>query len=125
MPSAGDRFRVTIQDAHLNWGTHRHTTTRTPIDHESYIQIPADVARSFGITSGSTYDCTTVEGTLRTTLLASGRQHDPTFAKQFESQGGLKIFGNWLHNVCHAKVGDEIDVHWITPTHIELTFIRS
>lgn len=125
MPVAGDRYRVTIKEAHLNWGTHRHTATRNPIDHESYIQIPADIARRFDITSGSIYNCTSVEGTLTTTLLASGRQNDPTYAKQFESQGSLKILGNWFHNFCNAKVGDRIDVHWITATHIELTFIRS
>ncbi|MNP54997.1 hypothetical protein D3C76_1495980 [compost metagenome] len=108
----------------MNWGTHRYTATRIRRGNESYIQIPAAQAYSIGIRAGSTYSCTSVEGTLNTTLLASGQQSDPCFAKQFESQGDLTILGNWLHNVCRANVGDKVDVHWITPSHIELTFIR-
>ncbi|WP_053375554.1 hypothetical protein [Paenibacillus sp. FJAT-27812] len=124
MPSAGDRYRVTIKEAHLNWGTHRYTNTRPRRGNESYIQIPAAHAYSIGIRAGSTYNCVSVEGTLNTTLLASGQQSDPLYAKQFESMGDLTILGNWLHNVCRASVGDKIDVYWITPTDMELTFIR-
>lgn len=125
MPTAGDRYRVKIKDAHLNWGTHRHTKTRKQRGNESYIKIPSTDAYRIGITAGSTFNCVSVEGTLNTTLLASGKQHDPLFAKQFESQGDLTILGNWLHNVCRASIGDKLDVHWITSTDIELTFIRS
>lgn len=122
MPQTGQTYIVTFQNAHLNWGTLRYTGSREPIEGEAYIQIPANIAYGFEILKGSTYNCVSSDGSFATILRASGNQADARYAKQFESDGNLKILGNWLFNVCHAQVGDSMEVRWSSPHDIILTY---
>jgi hypothetical protein len=123
MPKTGDSFVVELKEAHLNWGTHRYTNSRDQIDGEGYIQIPANIAYSLGISNGSVYNCTSSDGQYNHPLRASGNQSDPRYAKQFQSDGNLKLLGGWLHQVCNAKVGDRVKVRWTSPNDIIITYI--
>lgn len=44
MAKRGDSYIVTLEKAHLEWGTHRYTGSRGLVYGEGYIQIPANVA---------------------------------------------------------------------------------
>lgn len=122
-PNTGQSYTITLKDVHINWGTHRNTATREPIEKEAYIPIPADIAYKYNILKGDKYNCVSSDDLLETILLASGNQSDPKFAKQLESYRDLKILGKWLHNICHAKAGDKIKVLWTSPKDMEITFI--
>lgn len=124
MAHAGQSYVVVLKKAHLDWGEHRHTNTRDRIEGESYIQIPSSIANEFNIRRGDTYDCISSDGLLNTVLRAAGSQSDGIHAKQFESDGNLKILGSWLHNDCHAQVGDSIEVRWVSPDDIMLTYCQ-
>jgi hypothetical protein len=51
MPNSGDYFTVKLKNAHLGWGTHRHTNSRKRRNGEAYLKIPASVAYSLNITN--------------------------------------------------------------------------
>ena len=51
MPNRGDNFTVKLKNAHLGWGTHRHTNSRKRRNGEAYLKIPASVAYSLNITN--------------------------------------------------------------------------
>ena len=42
-------FTVTVQRAHLEWGTHRYTNSRGIVYGEGYIMIPANCARMYNL----------------------------------------------------------------------------
>lgn len=117
MPVAGNSFISTLKQAHLKWGTHRHTTTRGRRKGEAYIQIPRYIARTLGIytkfhpNANAIYKCSSVDGFLNNKfLLASGSSgsHD-TYAKQFSGMGDLKLLGRWFRYI-NAQPGDKIEV---------------
>lgn len=123
MPNTGDSYTVTLKEAHLYWGTLRYTDSREPIDGEVYIQIPAHIAYDLNILKGDVYDATSSCGSFHYRLRASGNQSDPDYAKQFQSDGDLKVLGTWLHGICHAQVGDQVKVYWDSPSSVILTHI--
>lgn len=123
MPNTGDSYQTMLKSAHLHWGTLRYTDTREPIDGEVYIQIPANDAYRLNILKGSVYHATSSCGNFRCRLRASGNQSDPNYAKQFQSDGDLKVLGAWLHGICHAQVGHQVEVYWDSPTSVILTYI--
>jgi len=49
MPKAGQSYIVTLKQAHINWGTHRHITSRPRRPDEGYLQIPAFNTYAFDI----------------------------------------------------------------------------
>ena len=129
MPNTGDSFITTLQQAHLEWGSHRYTSTRNIIYGEGYLQISADIAYGLGITNNnlaagnSEYDFNTSDGFITDgKLLASGNQSNPQYAKQFQGSGDLKLLGDWFHHI-NAQIGDRIQVDFISPTRILLTKI--
>jgi hypothetical protein len=129
MPKAGDSFVTTLKQAHLEWGKHRHTTTRGVVIGEGYLQIPADVAYDLEITNNSCtlrsaeYDFSTSDGFIvNDKLLASGNQFKEEYAKQFQGSGDLKLLGDW-YNHLNAQIGDQIEIKFISPTEILLTKI--
>ena len=117
MPNNGDTYVVEIQQAHLEWGTYRHTNTRNAIYGEGYIQIPASVARRLEIfnrkhpNNSAIYSCSSTDSYLNNALLlASGNNSGgPHFAKQFQGQGNLQLIGDWYHHV-NAQVGDQVRI---------------
>lgn len=126
MPAANDSFISKLNSAQVAWGTYRHTNTRKKIPGESYLRIPAADAYRLGITNSKSrarspeYSFTTSDGFLKGTLLASGNQHQKTYAKNFQGKGDLKLIGTWLDHI-KAKAGDEIEVKFVSPTKILLT----
>ncbi|WP_028865614.1 hypothetical protein [Psychromonas aquimarina] len=125
MPNAGDNYTVTLKTAHMQWGTHRHTSTRGVVYGEGYIQIPASVARKLNIynsnhpDAGNEYKCSSYDGFLtNVTLKACGSSSAGALhAKQFEGSGNLKLLGDWFHQI-NAQEGDEIEVSWISASNI-------
>jgi hypothetical protein len=127
MPKKDDEFTVTLKKAHIEWGTHRHTSTRGLTYGEGYIQISSKVATSFDIYmsnkigANTEYTCNSSDGTLKNVILkASGSQgQNLEYAKQFQGSGNLKALGDWYHAI-NAQIGDEIKVLFTSPTDITL-----
>ncbi|MED9946984.1 MAG: hypothetical protein U0J50_01905 [Peptacetobacter hiranonis] len=130
MANAGDRFRVEVKEAHLNWGSHRHTNSRDIIEGEGYIQIPRNYAQQIGIYNSNYNDgndilgnnifiCSSYDGFLdNIELKATGcSTAGDIYAKQFQGNGNLQTISNWYHHV-NAQVGNVVEVEWISPTNI-------
>ncbi|TKH40304.1 hypothetical protein C1I59_00590 [Paenibacillus polymyxa] len=122
MPNTGNSYITTLQDAHLKWGSHRHTSTRGTVYGEGYLQIPKHVAEAYNIYNSNQpnaitiYNCSSIDGFLNNVLLkASGSSFrgDP-FAKQFQGSGHLKLLGDWFHHV-NAVVGDRVKIVFTSP----------
>lgn len=129
MAKAGNSYEIELKAAHLGWGTYRHTASRPPREGEAYIQIPADIARSFNLlnTNGTggrdiwgenLFHCTSADGMFSGVLRAQGGTiADSIYAKQFAGDGNLKALGEWYDNV-GADVGDTVKVTWISNVDI-------
>lgn len=127
MPTTGDSFTTILQQAHLEWGSHRHTDSRGIVYGEGYLQIPSDIAYDLEITNNKSnirsaeYDFSTSDGFISNSkLLASGNQNREEFAKQFQGSGDLKLLGDWYHHI-NAQIGDQVQIDFISPTEILLT----
>ena len=127
MPRTGDTFITLLKQAHLEWGTHRHTNSRGTIYGEGYLQIPKQVATSIGIYNSNlpgatnTYICNSVDGYLNNvTLKASGSTNaGDIYAKQFQGSGNLKLIGDWFYYV-NAQEGDRVKITWTSPSTLEI-----
>lgn len=130
MPTIGDRFTVEIKEAHLNWGSHRHTNSRDIVYGEGYIQIPKEYARNFNIYNSkynndndilgiNVFNCSSDDGFFNNVeLKACGNSvAGDVYAKQFQGSGSLQLIGDWYHHV-NAQVGDHVEVTWTSPTDI-------
>jgi len=128
VPKKNDEFTVILKKAHIQWGTHRHTSTRGLIYGEGYIQIPSKIATSFNIYmsnkvgANTEYTCNSSDGFLKNVILkASGSQgQNLEYAKQFQGSGNLKALGDWYHAI-NAEVGDKIKVLFNSATDITLS----
>lgn len=130
MPNVGNSYITELKQAHLEWGTHRHTDTRGTIYGEGYLHIPRPVAQMFSIYNSNQpganiiYTCSSVDGFLQNaTLKASGssRAGDP-FAKQFQGNGDLQVIGQWFIQV-NAQAGDRVRVSWINSTEVQVELL--
>ena len=127
MPNIGDFFITTLKKAHLEWGTHRHTSSRGLIYGEGYLQIPANIARQLQIFNSNQlgaitdYTCNSVDGFLQdVTLKASGcSSAGSIYAKQFQGSENLKVLGDWFSHI-NAIIGDRIKITWIGNISIEI-----
>lgn len=129
MPNSGDSFVTILKKAHLEWGSHRHTSTRGIVYGEGYLQIPAQIARRFNITNSNSsnnneYSCNSFDGFLsNVTLKSTGcSQGGSIYAKQFQGRKNLKLLGSWFSSI-NAQTGDHIQIDFISPTEILLTKI--
>ena len=130
MPKKDNEFTVILKKAHIEWGTHRHTSTRGSIYGEGYIQISSKVATDLDIymsnkvSANTEYTCNSSDGTLNNVILkASGSQgQNLEYAKQFQGSGNLKALGDWYYAI-NAQVGDKIKVLFTSPTDILLSKI--
>lgn len=121
MAKAGDSFEVTLKEAHLNWGTHRHTDTRKKRDGEGYIPIPAKVAKKLELKNGNAtntenvlginvFNCQSEDGQFHGELKAQGcSKAKEENAKQFSIAGDLKKLGKYFQEN-NAQVGDTLEV---------------
>ncbi|MCI0922338.1 hypothetical protein [Sphingobacterium rhinopitheci] len=129
MPNTGDSFITILKQAHLQWGSHRHTNSRGILFGEGYLQIPASIARRQNITNSNStntnvYLCSSTDGFLNNVnLKATGCSHAGSIhAKQFHGSGNLQLLGHWFNHI-NAQIGDQIRIDFITPTEILLTKI--
>lgn len=127
MPSAGDSFTITLKQTHLEWGTHRYTSSRDKIYGEGYIPIPSHVAHRLNIFNSNyhaeglglnLYNCISSDGFFEGTLKAGGcSRAGDIHAKQFHGSGNLKALGAWFAR-CNAQIGDQVKVTWTSPTDL-------
>ena len=136
MANTGDTYTVKIIQAHLDWGRHRHTSSRGTVYGEGYIKIPANDARNFNILNSNgtinkqnvlgqnIFNCSSTDGFLtECQLKASGSsQAGDIHAKQLQGNGNLKVIGDWYHHV-GAQIGDHVKVEWLNATDIEITLV--
>lgn len=130
MPVARDSFITTLKQAHLEWGSHRHTNSRGIIYGEGYLQIPISEARRINIYNSNqaggntTYICNSTDGYLNNVRVkASGciRAGD-VYAKQFHGRGNLTLFGDWFNHV-NAVMGDRVEIRWTSPTEFTIRIV--
>ena len=130
MAIKGDTFTITLKQAHLEWGSFRHTTSRGVVYGEGYIPIPRSIAQKLNILNSNQddipieYNCNSTDGFLiNTKLLAAGssRAGDP-YAKQFQGSGSLQVLGQWFEDI-QAQVGNQVQVSWVSPTEITIQMI--
>ncbi len=129
MAASGDTYTITLNKAHLEWGTHRHTNSRGQIYGEGYIPIPAQYARSYSIHNSNhnqtglgfnEFNCTSTDGYFNDTVKAAGcSSKGSIYAKNLEGSGNLQAFGKWFSQI-NAKVGDSIEVTWTSSTDIKI-----
>lgn len=130
MPNIGDTFVTTLRRAHLEWGSHRHTSSREIIYGEGYLQIPKREAIRLGIFNSNSpgaivdYTCNSADGFLDNIILkASGCTiGGDIYAKQFHGSGDLKVLGDWFNDI-GANIGDQVEITWTSPTDITITKI--
>lgn len=131
MASAGDCYVIELKKAHLEWGTHRHTSTRGVVYGEGYIPIPSKAAYRFNIYNSNNsgvglgfnlFNWVSSDGELSGLLKSAGNQSDARYAKQFHGNGDLKALGTWFFH-CNAQVGDHVEVRWDSPTDITITHL--
>lgn len=129
MANPGDCYIVELKEAHLGWGTYRHTASRPPIQGECYLPIPRNIAMSFNILNSNgthgidipgknIFYCNSKDGSFSAVFKAQGcSQEGDQYAKQFSVDNNLKALKAWYDSVS-ATVGDHVRVTWTTPTNI-------
>lgn len=127
MPNIGDNFTITLGEAHLKWGTHRYTSSRTKRKGEGYLPIPREYAVAMNITmsnhpANNTYSCSSADGILQNAIVkAQGNsKKGDIYAKQFAGKKKLRMLGNWFTQT-GAVVGDKIKIEFTSPTSILVT----
>ena len=127
MPAAGDKYRVTVEPSHIDWGEYRNPTNRKPIKGESYVKIPSRYARLYNIRRGDTFIAYFRNGCPSIQIKASGNgpyERGIQYAKQFEGvgAGACKAFTPW-YQASGVKIGDEVLVEFISPTEVVFDII--
>lgn len=129
MAKTGDSYIVTLEKAHLEWGTHRYTGSRQQIYGEGYLQIPRQIAVKFSLynsnyTGGddvlglNIFNCTSADGLFNGQLKAQGNaKRGDVYAKQFSGNNDLQALGSW-YNAIGAQIGNKVKVRWISSTDI-------
>lgn len=129
MARTGNSYVVTMEKAHLEWGSYRHTDSRGVVYGEGYILIPASYAREYELynsnyTDGqdtlgkNIFNFRTADGFLSGVLKSQGsRNAGNIYAKQFSVDDDLKALGDWYAHV-NMQVGDKVEVRFTSPTDI-------
>ncbi len=125
MPKAGDNYEVDVKPSHIDWGEYRNPTNREPIPGESYVKIPSEYARKYGIKRGDLFTAHFTNGHSSMTVKASGNgpcENGIQYAKQFEGvgPGACKAFTPWYRS-CNAVPGDKIKVEFTSAEDIWFT----
>lgn len=125
MPLAGDYYIVEVKPSHIAWGTYRNPTNREPIPDESYVKIPAQYARQYGIKRGDIFTAQFANGYPSMKIKASGNgpyENGIQYAKQFEGigAGACKAFTPWYRS-CSMLTGDRIQVEFLSENEVMFT----
>jgi hypothetical protein len=114
-------YIITLKKSHLEWGTHRYTSSRGDVYGEGYIPIPLKAAKLLELynsnaTDGADmygknlYHCTSKDGNYSGVLKAQGcKTEGDIFAKQFSGNNDLKSIGAW-YKAINARIGDRVKV---------------
>ena len=135
MATTDDSYTVTLNEAHLGWGTHRYTNSRERIYGEGYLPIYSHYAREYEIFNSlacegridtlgiNIFNAHSTDGYFEGILKAGGNSHrGDIYAKNFHGCGDLRALGNWFRQV-HAEPGDNVRITWTSPNEIILEFI--
>lgn len=134
MAQTGNRYVIELNRSQLGWGEERHTGSRTPREGEAYLAIPRPKAKAYNLynsnkTKGldilgeNIFNCTSTDGFLSCEFKSQGcTEKGDVYAKQFSSNDNLTILGNWYKHM-HAKVGDKVEVYFLSPSDIQLTLL--
>ena len=131
MAIAGDYYEVELREAHLNWGTYRHTNTRDLRPGEGYIPIPAHIARQSNIYNihnpglgHNLFNVSSSDQFIQNELLKAqgGTDRTSIYAKQFSIENNLSRIGEW-YAYTNANIGDIVRVEWLSETDILITLI--
>lgn len=127
MAKAGDSFTIVLKQTHLEWGSYRYTHSRDVIYGEGYIPIPSKFAYEYKIYNSNfektglgynIFNCKSEDGYFKGQIKAGGcSKKGEIYAKQFHGLKNLKALGDWF-GYCDAKVGDIIEVKWISNTDV-------
>ena len=126
MPLAGDSYIVEVKPCHIDWGEYRNPTNREPIPGESYVKIPSQYARKYGIKRGDVFMAQFANGHPSMPIKASGNglyENGVQYAKQFEGigRGACKAFTPWYRS-CNVSAGDLIKVEFLSEN--EVLFVK-
>jgi len=97
MPNTSDTFITTLKQAHLEWGTHRYTSSSDIVYGEGHLQIPFVDARNFQLYNNNQiganveYSCISSDGFLNYAILKTSGYSTAgnVYAKQFHGSGDL------------------------------------
>ena len=124
MPIIGNSYTVEVMPSHIDWGEFRNPTNRAPIEGESYVKIPADVARTFNIVRGNLYTAHFSScDSMKVKAAGNGPKEDGVqYAKQFEGvgDGACKAFTPW-YEAEGIEVGDTIKVEFMSATEVSFS----
>lgn len=125
MPEQGNKYIVELKNSHLNWGTHRYTSTRSDISGEGYVPIPKQYAEEYGIYRGECFTAVFSDGFKSFSAKAAGNSYAGSiYAKQFQGNGDLKAFGRWFA-FCGAKIGDRVSVTFLSKNCVEFQLLSN
>ncbi len=134
MAQTGNCFIVDLTPSQLGWGDERYTNSRPIRYGEGYLAIHKEYAEAFNLfnsnyTNGedilgeNIFNCISSDGFLNCQLKSEGcRKAGNIYAKQFAGNDNLRTLGNWYAHL-QARVGDRIEVYFLSPTDIRLTLI--
>lgn len=127
MTRTGNYFDVTLNDAHLNWGTigaSRITGQRNSF--ESYIPISMHNARTYNIMQGEIFTCTSEDGYFQGLLKAAGSQGTlGQYGKNFTKSGDMRAIGYWLKDRKNAQPGDTVRIFFNDENTIEMSLMKN
>lgn len=134
MAHTGDNFIVALTPSQLGWGIERYTNSREKRYGEGYLTIHREFAKALNLfnsnyTNGADvlgqniFNCQSSDGFLNCQLKSQGSSNSgDKYAKQFAGNDNLRALGAWYANI-NAKVGDQVEVFFISPTDIRLTLL--
>jgi hypothetical protein len=126
MPRAGDRF---ITHTYQKWGQYdpkRISHSRNEIPNETYLVVPADIARQFDIYmsnmagANTEYDAYDQNKRFICTLKAQGNSKGgQIYAKNISGSGNLKALSEWI-NSYDITDNDRIEIVFLSSTELML-----
>ena len=121
-------YSTRVKPSHIDWGEFRNPTNREPIPGESYVKIPSDIAKKYGIERGDVFIATFKNGFPSMKIKAAGNgpyENGIQYAKQFEGigAGACKAFTPWYQS-CDAEVGDYVEVEFKLPNEVVFSIVK-
>lgn len=121
-------YSIRVKPSYIDWGEFRNPTNRVPIPDESYVHIPADKAREYGIERGDVFWASFTNGFPSMRIKAAGNGpyvNGTQYAKQFEGIGcgACKAFTPWYQS-CNVEIGDCVEVKFEMPDRVTFSIVK-